>query len=67
MLKKFSEAIQMEKVRLVYEKLERDLAHQWSNNLKSKKTPTRKEIEFILARNILFERRESWRLRGLSS
>ena len=51
MLKKFSGDIQMEEARLVYEKLERDLA-QWSNNLKSKKTPTRKEIEFFLARDI---------------
>ena len=64
MLKKFSGDIQMEEARQVYEKLERDLA-QWSNNLKSKKTPTRKEIEFIC--KDLLERRESLRLRGLSS
>jgi len=54
MLKKFSEDIQMEAVGLVYENLKTDLT-QWSSNLKSKKAPRRKEIEFFLTRNILSE------------
>ena len=54
MLKSFCEDVQIEKVVLVYEKLEKDLA-QWSKNLKSKKAPRRNEIEFFLQRNLLSE------------
>jgi len=54
MFKRFSGDIKIEEICLVYEKLERDLV-QWSNNLKSKKTPRRNEIEFFLAKNLLSE------------
>lgn len=54
MLQRFSEDIKIEEIRLVYEKLERDLT-QWSKNLKSKERPRRNEIEFFLTRNLLSE------------
>ena len=54
MLKSFCDDVQIEKIVLVYEKLEKDLS-QWSKNLKSRKTPRRNEIEFFLVKNLLSE------------
>lgn len=54
MLRSFCEDIKIEEIRLVYEKLERDLA-LWSKNLSSKETPKKNEIKFFLQRNLLSE------------
>ena len=54
MTKKFADDVKLKQIGLDYEKLEKDLA-QWSNNLKSKKTPRRNEIDFFLTRNIISE------------
>ena len=54
MLKRFSEDIKMEQIVWFHKILEEDLT-QWSNNLKSKKTPMRNEIEYFLKRNLLTE------------
>ena len=61
MLKRSSEDIKMEHIGRIHKKLETDLT-LWSNNLKSKKTPMRNEIEYFLTRNLLTEikQRKSW-------
>ena len=54
MMKTFADDVKMKQIGLAYEKLEKDLA-QWSNNLKCKKIPKRKEIDFFLTKNIISE------------